>query len=302
MNIGKRLFPYPVLNNVKLYSQFKDASFTLSYEEEVTDDQIIFNNLLADLKSEYLCNLIAEGCAKVVCVIECANTMYRKPFEIAPNTLNTIKIPLVDFNGKYQVSAYIVAVKDFDYVCDDFLDEYEGYTFQVEKNDILAVDDGFVNKVDFNTDEDTKKSSIFLVIKDKKLTDGSCVTEYDSDKIQINLPEEQWNKYDMTKRQPKYQDMYFSILAIPALTYSLTKLRSENSDSDLATLRIDYKWFSVFADAYNKATNTELDDEEFFVKDFNCHQASQLVLNSPVTKAIDLIFDLTVSGGSVDED
>ena len=304
MNIGKRLFPYPVLNNTKLYSQFKEASFTLSYNEETDNeaDKIVFSDLIVELNSEYLLKLIEDGYAKVVCVFECANTMYRKPLEIAPNTLNTISISLFDFNGKYQISAFIVATKDFDYVCDDFLEEYEGYTFQVEKNDILAVDDGYVNKVDFNSEEDTKKSSIFLVIKDKSLTDGTSVTEYDQDKITISLPEVQWNRYESTKRQTKFQDMYFSILAVPALAYALTKLRAENDNSDIATLRIESKLFSVFVDAYEKGTKAELDDETFFVQDFNCYKAAQMVLNSPITKAIDVIFDLTVSGGNADED
>ena len=32
MRIGKRLFPYPILNNAKLYSHFKDSIFELKYD------------------------------------------------------------------------------------------------------------------------------------------------------------------------------------------------------------------------------------------------------------------------------
>ena len=45
MHIGKRLFPYPVLNNNKLYSQFKEGTFTLTYSEYVTDEKFVLDFL-----------------------------------------------------------------------------------------------------------------------------------------------------------------------------------------------------------------------------------------------------------------
>ena len=60
MRIGKRLFPYPILNNERIYSQFKDAIFTLSYSEMITDDYYILQNLYCNLTSQYLIDLIKE--------------------------------------------------------------------------------------------------------------------------------------------------------------------------------------------------------------------------------------------------
>ena len=170
MRIGKRLFPYPLLNNEKLYSQFKDATFTLQYSEIVTDEFYILEGITCLLTSEYLISLVKNGACKIVCIVECPTTLYRKSFELSLEPKD-LKIPLSDLNGKTTVSAFVVAVKDIDdYACDDFLDDYDGYKFNIEKNDILAVDDGFTNRIDFNTDEDdNKKSSIFLVIKDKTI-------------------------------------------------------------------------------------------------------------------------------------
>lgn len=50
MHIGKRLFPYPVLNNNKLYSQFKEGTFTLTYSEYVTDEKFVLDDVLCELK------------------------------------------------------------------------------------------------------------------------------------------------------------------------------------------------------------------------------------------------------------
>ena len=301
MHIGKRLFPYPVLNNNKLYSQFKDGTFTLTYSEYVTDEKFVLDDVLCELKSDYLLKLIEEGKAQIVCVVECAGTMFRRPYNIQPNTKNKILIPLSDLNGKYSVSAYIVAKENFEYNSSDFFDDYEGYTFQIEKNDIIAIDDGFVNTISFNEDEDTKKSSIFVVIKDKTITDETMQFDYDQDKITINLPEKQWNIYDKMKRISKFQDMYFSIMAVPALGYCLSRLQGDGSTDSIDSLRIEYKWFSAFADAYKRIHNKDLDDEDFFVKHMNVYTEAQLVLNSPVTKAMDGLFALTMGLGGTDD-
>ncbi|MCR5786991.1 MAG: hypothetical protein K6G28_04755 [Acholeplasmatales bacterium] len=303
MHIGKRLFPYPVLNNNKLYSQFKSASFSLSYSERTTDEKFILEDLICELDSEYLLQIISEGKASIVCIVECAGTMFRRPYVIAPNTKNQILIPLADLNGKYTVSAFVVAKENFEYICNDFFDDYEGYTFQVEKNDILAIDDGFVNSISFDEEKDTKKSSIFVVIKDKTIDNDTMQIEYDQDKITINLPEKQWNIYDKMKRISQFQDMYFSIMAVPALGYALSCLRNDNGEGSVDNLRIDYKWFSVFADAYKKHYDKELDDEDFYVKKINVYTEAQVVLNSPVTKAMDGLFELTMGlGGNEDAD
>ena len=59
-------------------------------------------------------------------------------------------------------SAY--ATKDFVYSDDDFLDDYEGNSFNIEKYDILGIDDGFSVRINYDETKDKKVSSIFLVI------------------------------------------------------------------------------------------------------------------------------------------
>lgn len=299
MRLGRRLFPYPILNNEKLYSQFKDSTFVLSYEEELTDDEYILKDIRCELTSETLIELINEEKARIVCVIECAETMFRKNYVLFLEP-TTIKLPLRDLNGKISVSAFVIANEDIeDYFSTDFLEDYEDYHFLIEKNDILAVDDGFVNKVSFNEEEDTKKSSIFIVIKDKTIKDETMQIEYDASKITISLPEEQWNTYEKTKRMKKLESLYFSIIAIPALSYALASLQAKG-DSGVDILRIDYKWFNSFAVQYVKVHGEELTDEEFFK--MNPNVEAQRLMNTPVTKALDDIFGFTMGSFGGEED
>ena len=297
MRIGKRLFPYPILNNDRLYSQFKESVFSLEYEELVTDELYSLENIRCNITSEYLIDLIKNGLAEIVVVVECASTMFRHHY-ILPLEKTTINIPISDLNGKLTVSAYIVATKDIEkYSCKDFLDDYEGYGFSIEKNDILAVDDGFTNKIDFDENEDTKKSSVFVVIKDKTIKDETMHIDFDTSKVIIYLPEEQWNRYEKTKRIGKFQNLYFSILAIPALVYAIQEL--EKKDATLDQLRMDYSWFNAFLLSYKNINNHELTDEEFLT--MNAYLEVQKLMNTPVTKALDDIFDLTMIGGGEED-
>lgn len=299
MRIGKRLFPYPVLNSEAVYSQYKKSIFALHYDEEISEDKqyYILNNLHCELDNPMLIDLINAGKAEIACIIECASTMFRKKYVLGMQPA-VIKIPLSDLNRKVYVSAFVVAKEDIDdYYSSDFLEDYGDISFSIEKHDILAADDGYINNVEFDDPDDNKKSSIFIVVKDKNLTDGTMKVEYDADRITISLPEDQWNRYDKTKRISKFEKMYFSIIGIPALEYCVSCLRRDDPSVDL--LKIDYKWFQAFAKAYENYHGAELDDDTFMK--MNVNMEAQTVLGKPVGSAIDEIFNLTIGIGGGDD-
>lgn len=292
MRIGKRLFPYPVLNSEKVYSQYKESSFSLSYDENISDDKQFYelNNLHCEIDSNLLVGLIKEGKAEIICIVECPSTMFRQKSSLPLEGMDLV-IPLADLNNKVNVSSFVIAKEDInDFHSDDFLNGYEGISFSIEKYDILAADDGYVNTIDFDNFEDNKQKSIFLVIKDKGINDGTMRVEYDSEKITICLPEKEWNEYDKTKRISKFESLYFSVIAIPALGYALSCLQRNDPSVDM--LKIDYRWFNSFASAYKNYHGEELTDD-VFIK-MNTNLESQIVLNNPVTKAVDQIFGFTI--------
>lgn len=300
MRIGNRLFPYPLLNNNKLYSQYKTATFRLDYTEEITDESYTLRGIRCEIEGEFINKLIDDGKAKVVCVVECASTMYRKNFEIG-RTKKDLFLPISELAGKVYVSAFVVATENIsDYVDGDFLEDYGGYSFTIEKNDIIAVDDGFVNKVNFDEDEDTKKSSIFIIVKDKNIVDETMNVEYDVNKITISLPEVQWDRYENTKFVSKYEDIYLSLLGVPSLVYCIGKLISAGGTLD--EMRMDYSWFNSFLVAYKNVYGEEMTDEVLCGD--NLYVIAQKIFNTPVTKSIDDLFDMTVGniGGEENED
>lgn len=300
MRIGKRLFPYPVLNSEKLYSQFKKSIFQLNYDEEVSEDKqfYLLKNIYCELDNPTLIDFINKDLAELVCIVECPSTMYRKKF-ILPLEPSDIQIDLADLNNKINVSAFIVAKEDIDeYKADDFIDDYSDITFSIEKHDILAADDGYINTVDFNDLDDDKQNSIFIIIKDKNISNGTMAIEYDSEKITISLPEEQWNYYEKSKKVPQFKNLYFSIIAIPSLGYAVSCL--QKSEPSVDTLKIEYNWFNSFCEAYKKYHGEELDDDTFIK--MNSNLEAQLIFDSPVTKAVDQLFDILNRGMGGNDD
>ena len=300
MRIGKRLFPYPILNSERLYSQYKKSIFSLQFDEKISDDGqwYILENIHCKLDNQTLIDLINSGLAEIICIIECPTTMYRKKHVIHLKPID-IKISLFDIYNKVNISAFIVAKEDINnFHSEDFLDDYENILFTIEKHDILAADDGYINNIDFYDKDDDKKSSIFIIIKDKNITDGTMQVDYDSEKLTISLPEEQWNIYNQMKRIKKYESLFFSILAIPALEYSLSCL--QNTNTPVSTLLIEYSWFNSFASAYQKIHNKELTDDIFNKMDSNLE--SQIILGSPVANAVNEIFGFTIGGNNGDDE
>lgn len=301
MHIGRRLFPYPILNNDPLYSQFENSSFQLEYEEIIDEEYYIINDLYVNLNNNYLISLINKKQAQIVCLVECSSTMFRKIYNLDLNKKECIKIPLTEVNGLINVSSYIIATQNIpSYYSKDFSNDYLDYSFNIEKNCILAVDDGYSNKIQFNEREDTKKSSIFLVIKDTTIKDHTMKVEFDTNKIHIYLPEEQWNIYDKTKKIATYQSTYFSILIVPALLDSILSL--QKTGENVEELRIDYLWFDSFATIYEKNYDKELTNEIF--SELNALYEIQKIFNGPNVDAINMIFDSVIGqfGGISDED
>ena len=145
-----------------MFSQYKKGTFSLNYEESISEDHqtYLLENLICNVNSDYIKQLLINGDAELVCIVECPSTMIRRKY-VLPLTPVDIKIPLSDLNGKVEISAFVIAKKDIYYSSSDFLEDYEGYSFTIEQHDIIAADDGYVNTIDFDDNDDNKKSSIF---------------------------------------------------------------------------------------------------------------------------------------------
>ena len=304
MRIGKKLFPYPTINNSKNASCFQNSNFALIYDDVEDDNNLVLKNAHIELDNQTLIELFEQGKIDATVIVECSSTIFRKSFKISRIPKDII-VPVMNLRDQVVISCFVYATEDFSYISDDFLEDYQGYTFNIEKYDILAIDDGFTTKIEYDESKDKKVSSIFSIIKDEFISNNVMKIEPTSKKIVIHLPEEQFGCYENMKNNDNYQEIFFSILTIPALIACLQSIQDQMlyGEVTLDNIHIDYSWFGSIEYAYKNQFNEDLDENKF--KKLNVVELSQQLMNyASVTAISDLFkqeFSKLVRGDNYDE-
>ena len=301
MRIGNRIFPYPILNSQRNFSAYGESSFDLRFESKRDRNSLVLKGLHYELSNPRIMEMIRGGRVSVYCIIECSSTVYRKSFPITEMP-SDVMINIRDLKDWVTVSAYGVAqhpIRDFH--DEDFILDYKGYTFDIEPNDIMLADDGFRFYVDYEESEDNKVSSIICVVRDDKITDETIKVLSDTRKIYIYMPPLQYERYDSLKGIEYFRNMFFSLLLIPALSSELNKIRHQllTTEQDIEDVEFERHWFRSVSKQFEKAFNKTMSIDVF--NDYDMLTISQKLINMPIVKAIDEIYNLD-RGGAEDDD
>ena len=289
MRVGRKLFPYPVINNSEKVSSFKNASFSLVYEDASDEENLILKNTHLIIDDMNLINLISTGKVKGALIIECSSTIFREKKEIDLENRDII-IPLSDLNDKVYISSFLYATENINgYKSENFLDDYEDYSFNIEKYDILAADDGFFKTIEYDQEEDQKNDSIFSVIKTKKI--DTMLVDISQKKIIIKLPESEHGLYTNLRYNKTYQPLFFSMMAIPALSNVLQKFKDQ--DMDIEDIADDYYWFNAILVSYEKIYGKKLTNEIF--NETETLTLAQKLLNNSTLEGINKLFRLDMN-------
>lgn len=287
MQIGDRLFPYPVLNHNKSMSDYKtsDFHFTFSLDDEgvipVEKGNLVFMNLAYKLDNNKMQQLIQNNTALVTFVVECPSSLFREKYTISSEP-RKLQVPIERLNGKVYISAYVYAQTDIlGYENIDFAEDYESYKFDISKFSIMAVDDGY--SFEFNNDakKDDRVSSIFTVVKrmeDNPENNKVLQYSFERDRITISLPQEYYDNYDMLKVDPNYNNIAFAILAIPALSFGIAHVKDQiGNGKEMTEILEDFKWFNSVQKQFMQQRKRELTGDELM--DSNPLDIAQIVLN-----------------------
>lgn len=289
MRVGRKLFPYPVINNSEKVSSFKNASFSLVYEDASDEENLILKNTHLVIDDMNLINLISTGKVKGALIIECSSTIFREKKEIDLENRDII-IPLSDLNDKVYISSFLYATENINgYKSENFLDDYEDYSFNIEKYDILAADDGFFKTIEYDQEEDQKNDSIFSVIKTKKI--DTMLVDISQKKIIIKLPESEHGLYTNLRYNKTYQPLFFSMMAIPALSNVLQNFKDQ--DMDIEDIADDYYWFNAILVSYEKIYGKKLTNEIF--NETETLTLAQKLLNNSTLEGINKLFRLDMN-------
>ena len=285
MRIKNRLFPYPVLNNDKRLSDYKeDLYFELSFnnkQEVLVDDSIYLKDVYLKTNDKYLSSLLEKGRIKGALIVECSSTVFREKYEIT-NEPEDIIIPSDLFNNDIEISAFVYAVEDIDEYSDSgFLEDYAGLRFRIEKYCILAADDGFAIKINKQPETESKKSSIFTIVCDYTHDDDIIRYSMSNRKIIISLPEKHYQSYNAVKYNEKFLNASFATIAIPVLIECLEeikKLVGQSEEKSLVDICFEYPWFRSVCDAYKREKGVEL-TEDLLLNEMTPFDLAQIVFD-----------------------
>ena len=299
MQIGNRQLPYPVFNRSESLNCFQSGRFIfkhVSCERDEETDEFVIRGACAYFNSPLLECLLAANKIGIMMIVECSETVYRKNWPLTTEPRD-ISFPFSDVHGKVVVSAFAYAKETLSGYCDeDFLPEYSGISFEIEKNDILAIDDGFSLPANHIEKSDDYVASIVTV--SKKLTDDKLMeVQLKTNKIDILLPPEQYEIYDQTKKVPQLRNIYFAAMLVPAIASAISQLATEAKEKNYQYFDLfedEYEWSESLASAYKKKIGKELTIDE--LNNVKPLDAAQLILNNPTTTGIKEVYDLAYSG------
>ena len=286
MRIKNSLFPYPVLNSKSQISSYSGVNFSFDYDEEQDKEFYYLKNICIKLDDSNLINLLKNGEVSAAVVVECSRTIYRKSFNIGLEPVD-VKIPINNLRGPIEVSCFMYAKGNiYNFHSNSFNKIYGDYSFKIDKFDIVAADDGYNCKVDYDEEQDNKISSIFVVIPSADEEADTMDIDLKRKCIKITLPGREYGFYTNMKNDSKYQNLFFAILAIPALSYALNKVQEDDYDNAI----LKYDWLRSVTDAYKKIYEHDISEDW---KKLECDVAQKL-LNNAVTKSIDDFFYLMI--------
>lgn len=282
MHIGNRIFPYPVLNRNEALSDYAaESTFKLEFEVDengapiVKSGEVIFKNLHFALTDTTLTELLERGKLRGAFIVECSASVYRGRFDIS-TTPYDLHVSAHEINGNVVASCYLYATEEIaGFKSTGFVADYAGYSFDIDKFDILAVDDGFKFKIELDPTEDDKVASIFTVVK-KEDTGDIMTYDYDDKKIIVRLPSKYYNCYDNIKTKREYNNIAFAMLAIPVLAGCLEDVCSRYYS--LGDILVDNSWFNAVCISYKRVTGNALTFEDF--ENLNKLELAQTVMNS----------------------
>lgn len=247
MRYNNRLFPHPVLG----IEDDVDGEFGADLMYKSDKDFITLSPTLK-LAESYLSNLISEGKAIFVVQVYCRGTMFRKIYKTTSTIPTSIKIPSPKLAGEVEVHFFVCAIDAIaKYYTDNFNSEYNKTEFEVEVSDILA----YGGKAKFTANkspEELKSISSILRVRNSQKKSHPMFNEYEGEKIEIMLCEEDYQSYQLTLRNRVFNNIIHSSIVLPALMDALYFMDKEEGNS-----YDDRRWYKLLYDLKSKSKTPE---------------------------------------------
>jgi hypothetical protein len=301
MQIGNRIFPYPVVNRNEELSDFiNGACYKLAFgepENPIISDRhyLTLKDVHIELVDDTLREFVQNEYMEAILVVESPESVFRKTYSIGLTPI-TIKVPLIVLSGKVTISSYLYATKDiFEYKSINFNEDFSNIEFELNKFDIVGIDDGFSFNIEHNDLADNVSESIFEIIRGEN---SQKYIQYNTDegdsKIYIYLPKEKFEQYSQVKTSRPFMYIFMGLIVVPVLVDIFNRLKNEfRFCEDIIDINESYPWFKSVARSYKSIENMNLSVSTFM--NSNTLEFAQKIFNNMNVQAIEDAYNMIIN-------
>ena len=227
MNYKNISLPYPVLGiSDDIYPLLKEGECIRFAEPEKTPTDFVFHINLKH-ENEDIHQLIRDGKAEYACEIRCNQTFLRRCIT-SSSPFFDVTLSRREVQGRVNFTCFVVAKEPIHgYNNSLFNTDYRGFTFDLEKGDLLVIFPQAYYNTEIKYDKLFAAGSFMQIIEAEQ---GETDTKFnlDEDRIMIELPHELFVQYELCGN--KFPEIVHSSLVHNALVYALLRL-DEYKDS-----------------------------------------------------------------------
>ncbi len=276
-------FPYPVLSAFSDDIENSTFESTVIYQTDKKDYRFTYT---ITLHNSTIIQLLKEHRAVLALHFECGRTFFREKYKIEDITWSdcitisgTIVIPWSRICGKTEISAFIYADDVIEnYHPEGLHPDYQQTTFTMRPGEILATSGPVILDVYSDYEPIQKPDSIIVFKLDKERETGEIHINLNSDKIEVSLPKNMFDKYEALRTDKQKEGIITSLLGIPVLMEGLRFIK-ETVDENLSENR-RYRWFrSLEKKLLEMGINIKNEENTF--------EAAQRVFENPYMRAAD---------------
>lgn len=268
--------PYPVLGiNDDVYPLLSNDCIVMDTPLKTTSEYVF--GLTLSQENEEIASLIAKGKAEYACEVSCKNTFLRKVFHSSNNHFQ-IRLSRKEVNGHINFNSFISVKEPIQgYSSPDFNEDYSGFTFDLDKGDLLAVFPAASYNTNINFEKLFAAGSFMQIIEAAEGVEKPWFN-IDDDKIFIEMPH---NMYEQYKRIGNgFPELIHSSLVHNALVYALSNLEEYQDKGKL--------WADCLVQRFNDPELQAYSIED--MKDMKCvFEVADFLLQDPYQRLLDAV-------------
>lgn len=288
MNFNSAAFPHPILS---IYNDDIKGKVGLNPMPEISSTSDSYSIIV---NCEYvnidLTTLVNSGHAEFLCEATCSNTLYREIFTSSCCDLK-FDIPKKHVKGKIYFTCMLVAkLPILNYTNIKAHSDYNGFSFEIDKGDVLAFFGEFSFNADINYEKLKAISSFMEVVENKDPNVIYTNIDLSKSKIEIQLPSEDYKLFasDNISKEPMFVSVFHSSIVLNAL---LVALYSFETNKELLWAKvIDYRLKNE-----KQFVNISIDDKE------NIPEIAQRLLGNPFRRLISELQVITQSPNETED-